>query len=93
MTLSCLSNGTPGGVKRSRLGAHGCWVIGRVSKLVYFSEVLSIASGRGFQSHYSGKIRQFIQFVIVWTVLNAFLFRCLDRRCTGWRRLLTGKDR
>ena len=25
-------------------------------------------------------------------VLNALLFKWLDRRCTGWRRLLTGKD-
>ena len=24
-------------------------------------------------------------------MLNVFV--CLDRRCTGWRRLLTGKDR
>ena len=25
--------------------------------------------------------------------VECLLFKCLDRRCTGWRRLLTGKYR
>ena len=35
----------------------------------------------------------FIAVLLAWMVLNALLFKCLDRRCTGWMRLLRGNDR
>jgi len=54
---------------------------------VYGFETLTVAFGR--ESKYviaPNQTGHLYNFLLLWIVLNVFIFRCLDRLCTGWRR-------